>query len=121
MIYFCVSTVRADDAADLARTLVEERLAACVNIVPGVRSFYRWKGEICDESEVVLLIKTAPVSMGGFEERFKELHPYDCPELLILPIEEGFKEYFYWVQEMTGPQDVSMKRRANDANRDSAR
>lgn len=104
MIYLCISSVDTNAAPDLARRLVEERLAACVNIVPGVRSVYRWEGEIKDETECVLLIKTSPRSLGGFEDRFRELHPYDCPELLFIPIEEGMKEYMKWVDEMTAPK-----------------
>lgn len=103
MIYLCISTVSAESAPDIARRLVEERLAACVNILPKARSIYRWQGEIREEEEAVLLIKTSPRTVGGFEERFRELHPYDCPELLILPVEEGLKEYLAWVDEMTSP------------------
>lgn len=97
MIYLCLSTIRAEEAPALAQRLVEERLAACVNIVPGVRSIYRWQGKICDDSESLLVIKTAPRTMGGFEERFRQIHPYDCPELITIPIEEGLKEYLSWV------------------------
>ncbi|MGE3164834.1 MAG: divalent-cation tolerance protein CutA [Planctomycetota bacterium] len=101
MIYLCVSTVDAASAPGLARQLVEEQLAACVNILPSCRSIYRWDHEIHDESECVLLIKAAPRTLGGFEERFRQLHPYDCPELLMIPIEDGLKEYMTWVTEMT--------------------
>lgn len=103
MIYLCISTVDSPAAPELARRLVEERLAACVNIVPGVRSIYRWQDKLCDELESVLLIKTSPRTLGGFEERFRELHPYECPELLMIPIEDGLKEYLSWVVHMTLP------------------
>ncbi len=104
MIYFCVATVPAVAAAELARRLVEERLAACVNIIPKVRSIYRWEEEIRDDdSEAILFIKTAPRTAGGFEQRFRELHPYECPELLMFSVEEGLKEYFQWVESVTGP------------------
>ncbi len=103
MIYLCISTVQESQAPELARRLVEERLAACVNILPGVRSIYRWQGKIHDEEECLLLIKTSLGSMGTFEDRFRKLHPYDCPELLILPVEDGLKEYLSWVEEMTAP------------------
>ena len=103
MIYLCISTVSSSAAPQLARRLVEERLAACVNIVPGVRSIYRWEDELCDEAESVLLIKTSPRTLGGFEERFRELHPYENPELLMIPIEDGLKEYLSWVVQMTLP------------------
>lgn len=102
MIYFCVATAPAEAAPALARRLVEERLAACVNILPGVRSLFRWEGETRDEEEAVLFIKTAPRTAGGFEARFRELHPYDCPELLMIPVEQGLEEYFQWVIASTG-------------------
>ncbi len=101
MIYLCISTIEDDKAEGLATALVEEGLAACVNIIPKGKSIYRWEGKICHAQESVLLIKTAPHTMGGFEERFKELHPYDCPELLVIPIEDGLKDYLNWVQEAT--------------------
>lgn len=101
MIHLCISTVGSEDAPDLARKLVEERLAACVNIVAGARSIYRWKEKICDDEESILLIKTASQPLADFEQRFRELHPYDCPELLRLPIESGLEEYLSWVSEMT--------------------
>ena len=86
----------------IARALVEEGLAACVNVIPGVRSIYRWEDEVRDEAEALLFIKTAPRTAGGFEARFKELHPYECPELLMLSVDEGLKEYFTWVESVTG-------------------
>ncbi len=107
MIYLCISTVQAKDASDLARRLVSEHLAACVNIVPRVRSIYRWEGELREEEESLLFMKTSPSTLGGFEERFRDLHPYDCPELIIIPIEEGLKEYLAWVEEMTRPPTPS--------------
>ena len=101
MIYLCVTTVTADAAPDLARSLVEEQLAACVNIVPQVRSIYRWQGEVHDDAESLLLIKTSPKTLSAFESRLRELHPYDCPELLCLPIEKGMEQYMSWVEQMT--------------------
>ncbi|MEM7263229.1 MAG: divalent-cation tolerance protein CutA [Planctomycetota bacterium] len=118
MIYFCISTVKSADAQRLARQLVEERLAACVNVLPGAQSIYRWKGEICEDEESVLYIKTSPNSVGTFEERFRELHPYDCPELLILPVEEGLKEYFYWVEESTLPNRSGEHSLQSDSERE---
>ena len=102
MIYFCVATAPEALAPELARRLVEERLAACVSIIPGVRSVYRWEGEIEEATEVVLFIKTAPRTAGGFERRFRELHAYECPELLMIPVEQGLEEYLQWVVASTG-------------------
>ena len=104
VIYLCISSVGVADAPVLAKRLVAERLAACVNILPAVQSVYRWQGKICEDEESLLFIKTSPSTLGGFEKRFRELHPYECPELLFIPIEEGLKDYLSWVEEVTRPE-----------------
>ena len=96
MIHFCVATAPPDEAPGLARSLVEEGLAACVNILPGARSIYRWEGKVHDDGEAVLLIKTAQ-AIESFQVRFTELHSYDCPELLAFPVESGLPAYLQWV------------------------
>lgn len=88
-----------EKAADLARILVEERLAACVNLVPQVRSIYRWKGQICDDSEVLLVMKTRRDRVAALEARLEALHPYEVPELVILPILAGNPAYLRWIDE----------------------
>ncbi|HET8551284.1 MAG TPA: divalent-cation tolerance protein CutA [Gammaproteobacteria bacterium] len=90
-------------AADMAKALVEERLAACVNLVPGLRSFYRWKGQVQEESEVLLIIKTAQERFEAVEERIAELHPYELPELLAVPITTGSAAYLAWLREESSP------------------
>jgi periplasmic divalent cation tolerance protein len=88
------------DAAALARTLVEERLAACVNILPVMTSIYRWRGRIEVEPEQQLLIKTASNRVADLERRLKELHPYEVPEFLVLPAgDQGAAAYLAWVRE----------------------
>lgn len=86
-------------AAKLAKALVDEELAACGNILPGVRSIYRWKGKVEDEQEVILLLKTRADLFEALKERLVELHPYDCPEVLRLPVEAGHLPYLEWVRE----------------------
>ena len=83
----------AEVAAMLARTLVERRLAACVNVVPAVRSFYRWKGRVHDEAEVLLVAKTDKERLAGLIDALAAAHPYDCPEIVALPIVEGLPAY----------------------------
>ena len=93
----------AEAGGVIARTLVEERLAACVNVIPGVRSIYRWEGEIQDDPEVVLIIKTQADRCEALAARIKDLHPYDVPEVLVLPAVGGSASYLDWVSTETKP------------------
>lgn len=100
----CLSTCPdADSAARIARTLVEERLAACVNQVPGVASTYRWQGEIHDDAEVLLLIKTSRERFDALRTRLLELHPYELPELIALDIADGHAPYLDWLRSEIAP------------------
>ena len=92
------ATCSPAQAEGLARTLVEERLAACVNVVPGVRSFYRWEGAVQDDAELLLVAKTHAERGGALAARVKELHPYDLPEVLELPAVGGSDAYLDWVR-----------------------
>lgn len=89
----------ADTGARIARTLVEERLVACVNLVPGVRSIYRWEDAVQDDAEVLLVAKTAAVRAEALAARVREVHPYDVPEVLLLPVHGGSAPYLDWVRE----------------------
>ena len=89
----------AGTARSVAATLVEERLAACANLVPGVQSIYRWRGEVENASEVLVLFKTTEEARARFEARLKELHPYEVPELLVLRPEGGLPEYLRWIEQ----------------------
>ena len=86
-------------AREIARTLVAERLAACVNIVPGVESIYRWEGKVEQEAEVLLIAKTREECCAGLEKRVGALHPYEVPEIVCLPIEGGSSAYMDWVRK----------------------
>ena len=88
-------------ARKLAKPLVEEGLAACVNIVPGVRSIYRWEGKTCDEPELLLVVKTRRACFEALERRVRELHPYSVPEVIALPVVEGSAPYLDWVAAST--------------------
>jgi periplasmic divalent cation tolerance protein len=90
------------DASALARTLVEERLAACVNILPGVTSVYRWKGQVEQDREQQLLIKTASGRVPALEARLRQLHPYELPEFLVLEVTGGSDAYRAWVRDSVG-------------------
>lgn len=86
-------------AESLVRQLVEERLVACGNIVPGLTSIYRWEGEVACDAEVLIVLKTADEAVPRLTERVVELHPYEVPEVLVLPIEAGHDAYLAWVRE----------------------
>jgi periplasmic divalent cation tolerance protein len=94
-------TCPEDRAGSLGGALVERRLAACVNIVPTVRSLYTWKGEVCDDAESLLVIKTRATLFERLRETVVELHPYDVPEVIALPITAGHPAYLRWVEEST--------------------
>lgn len=91
----------ADVGASLARGLVDARLAACVNVVPGLRSFYVWKGAVHDEPEVQLLIKSRLARFVALRDWITEHHPYEVPEIIAVPIEAGSKAYLDWLAEQT--------------------
>jgi periplasmic divalent cation tolerance protein len=86
-----------DKAADVARTLVSEGLCACVNLVPPVRSIYRWQGQIADERETLAILKTTRERFDALRERLVALHPYEVPEVIALPVEAGHPPYLDWV------------------------
>ena len=89
------------EAASISRTIVEERLVACVNIIPSVRSIYRWQGRVEDEQEVLMVEKTKKSLFERLQERVNELHSYEVPEIIGLPLVEGSKEYLDWLGQET--------------------
>jgi periplasmic divalent cation tolerance protein len=91
------------DAERIARALVEERVAACVNIVPGVVSIYRWKGVVEKENELLLVIKTIGEKVEPLKARLLELHPYELPEVVVIPIGGGHQAYLEWIAEQVRP------------------
>jgi len=88
-------------AVDLGRTLVNEHLAACVNVVPGATSVYRWEGKLCEDVEALMVIKTSDFKADAVMARIKTLHPYVNPELVVLPVGGGSEAYLKWVLEET--------------------
>lgn len=90
-----------ETAGRIARPLVEEGLVACVNIVPGLRSLYRWEGKLCDESEVLCLFKTRTALFSAVRERISSLHPYSVPEVIAVPLARGSAPYLDWVAQST--------------------
>lgn len=98
-----VTAPDAGVAEGLARSLVEQRLAACVNVVPGVRSFYRWEGRVEDAGEWLLVVKTRADRAEALAARVRELHPYELPEILELPVVGGSPAYLGWLGKESSP------------------
>ncbi|MEE2971035.1 MAG: divalent-cation tolerance protein CutA [Pseudomonadota bacterium] len=89
------------EARAIARILVQERLAACVNILAGMRSVYRWEGEIQEESEIVLIAKTRRDRVPALTDRVTEIHSYDCPCVVAIPIDGGNPDFLDWIDAET--------------------
>jgi len=87
-----------DEAARLGLTLVEERLAACATLIPGVQSIYHWQGQVESATETLLLLKTGPDQLDALEARLHELHSYETPEFLVLGVEAASQLYLDWLQ-----------------------
>ena len=97
-------TCPADEAKLLAHQLVEERLIACANILPGVTSVYRWEGAVCEDNETLLVMKTSAERILELTERIRALHSYEVPEVIALPLvpDEGNPAYLSWLLEQVG-------------------
>lgn len=91
-----------DDAAALTRRLVNDRLVACGTVIGGALSIYRWKGEVQEEREALVILKTRRERWEDLVNAVREAHPYEVPELLALPVEDGLTEYLAWVATQTG-------------------
>lgn len=89
-----------ETALELAGSLVQTRLAACVNILPAIQSVYMWKGAIERDAEVLLLIKTAQEKMAAVQEHIVEHHPYELPEVIAVPIVDGLPGYLQWLDDV---------------------
>jgi periplasmic divalent cation tolerance protein len=90
-----------EEAAKIAKALVDEKLAACANIIKGVRSIYRWEDKVEDEAEVFMVVKTRRALFGSLAARVKQLHSYSVPEVIALPVVEGSADYLDWIGDST--------------------
>lgn len=93
----------SDEAERLAATLVEERLAACVNVVPGIVSHYRWRGRVHRDDELLLVIKTSAALFARVRRRIRELHSYELPEAILIPVRNADADYAGWVRDALDP------------------
>jgi periplasmic divalent cation tolerance protein len=91
----------AEAARRIARALVDEQLAACVNVVPGVTSIYRWEGALQEDAELLLIVKTSEDRLAALAERLAVLHPYALPELVVVALSGGSERYLEWVRAET--------------------
>ena len=97
-----LTTLPADfESRTFGRTLVDERLAACVNLLPPMDSVYRWEGQVEHDTERQVIIKTSRERVPALWERIRELHPYETPEFVVLPIQDGSDAYLRWIGEST--------------------
>ena len=92
----------ADEAEKIARALVNERLAACVNVIPSVRSFYRWQGKIEDSAEFLLVIKSSRELFDALRVSLEKLHSYEVPEVVAMPVVDGARNYLNWMDGELG-------------------
>ena len=100
-----ISTCPEGDSAErIAKALVEQGLAACVNILPGASSYYMWKGEMENSRESVLLIKTHADRMLQLQDAILSLHPYELPEIIAVPIRDGLPAYLNWIDSQLNPE-----------------
>jgi len=102
-----VSVPDLDTGCKLARRVVLERLAACGNVIPGLTSVYRWEGELREDSEALVLFKTTVGVLADLRKRIMELHPYEVPEFLALPVSHGDPTYLRWVMGEVGDPGTS--------------
>lgn len=96
-----VTAPTPERAAEIARAVVEERLAACGNVVPGLRSIYRWEGKVQEDAEALLVLKTTRARLDALRDRVLALHPYEVPEVIALPVEAGSAPYLAWIAAET--------------------
>ncbi len=92
----------AETAHRISNQLVNQRFAACANILPAVESIYRWKNKIESENETVVLFKVSEERQSGFQDKLRSLHPYDVPEIIFVPVVSGLQEYLQWVSDNCG-------------------
>jgi periplasmic divalent cation tolerance protein len=97
-----------EQALTIARELVARRLAACVNVVPGLRSVYRWQGKICRDTEYLLLVKTLGSEYDAVAATIRELHSYELPEILSFPVERGDERFLAWIRESVDKTAVAV-------------
>ena len=100
-IIIFITASSAEEAGNIATALVEEKLVACVNIIPRIKSIYWWEGKVCQDDEVMLVSKTKRSLFTTIMDRVKSLHSYEVPEIISFPISEGSPAYLSWLEKVT--------------------
>ncbi|MFW9853861.1 MAG: divalent-cation tolerance protein CutA [Candidatus Thorarchaeota archaeon] len=103
-VYTTVATI--EDATNIGRTLVERNLVACANLIPQVKSIFRWHGQIEEEEEIILWCKTRTELVDQIRTTLLDIHPYDLPALAVYPIQSGSKNYLQWIMDETQSSKV---------------
>jgi len=111
VVVVLVTCANEEQGASIARSLVGERLAACVNLVGSIRSIYRWRDKLEDDRETLLLVKTRTQLLARMERRVRELHTYEVPEVVALPLSGGSRPYLDWLLESTAARPRSKVRK----------
>ncbi len=101
-IVIFITAPNEEEAAKIARSLVEARLAACVNIIKNIRSIYTWQGNVEDDAETLMIVKTQKSLFPALSAKVREIHSYEVPEIIALPIIDGAEDYLKWLKESTG-------------------
>ena len=102
-ILVMITTGSEEEAARIAEGLLKERLIACANLLGGIRSLYRWQGKVCDDREILMLCKTERRLFSRLSQKVKSIHSYEVPEIIALPMVEGWPPYLEWVEQETTP------------------
>lgn len=100
-----VTAPSREKAEAIAETVVQEQLAACANVLDGVTSFFHWEGRLCRENEAVLILKTTAEKTKALTARLKQIHPYECPCIVVLPIEGGHPDFLNWISRAVQKND----------------
>ena len=100
-IIIFITASSSEEAQKIATALVEEKLVACVNIIPQIKSIYWWEGKVCQDDEVMLISKTKQSLFTTLMDRVKAMHSYEVPEIISFPISEGSPEYLHWIENVT--------------------
>jgi periplasmic divalent cation tolerance protein len=98
----------------IAASLLQKRLVACANILPGVTSMYEWEGKMCTDSEHLMILKTQTSLISQIVTEVKAIHPYDCPEVISLPQGEGSNDYLKWLKENTTPKIIDAEEKKSE-------